>query len=154
MSVSGYSPSRDLSSRQIEGKSIPDVLKLNPPPQEIPAIPSPFIVKRPTDARAKQKERKSNTHLLALLDTDDVVEGQRSKDFRTWHNSTHTHRKEAAFMKDGIIHLSSPDGTLLHVDEHELGQDDLLYLRSQQMYQKAQRKVTLFSCCSTYNLLT
>ena len=142
MSVSGYSPSRDLSSRRVEGELIPDVLRLDPPPQEIPAIPSPFIVIRPTDARAKPKARKSNTHLLALLDTDDAVEGQRSKDFRTWHDSTLTHREEAAFVdyKDGIVHLSSPEGTLLQVDEHELGQDDLLYLRSQQMYQKAQRK--------------
>ena len=156
VSVSGYSPGRDLSSRRVEGASIHDVLRLDPPPQEIPAIPSPFVVKGPTDTKAKQKERKSNTHPLTLLDADDAIEGQQSRDFRTWHDSTNTHREEAAFVnyKDGIVHLSSSDGTLLQIDERKLAQDDLLYLQSQPVYQKAQRKVTLFSCCSASNLLT
>lgn len=126
-SVSGYPPRRDLSSRRADGASIHEVLQPTPPPQEIPAIPSPFIVRGPADAKAKQKERKR----------------QQSRDFRTWHDSTDTHRQEAAFVdyKGGIIHLSSSDGTLLQIDEHKLSQDDLLYLQSQQVYQKAQRKV-------------
>ena len=67
MAVNEYPPSRDLPSCRADGTSIHEVLKPTPSPQEIPAIPSPFIVRGPADAKAKQKERKSNTHPLALL---------------------------------------------------------------------------------------
>lgn len=46
--------------------------------------------------------------------------------------------------KAGIVQLSSSDGEILEIPEIKLSEDDLSYIRSQDMYRKAHRKVTSF----------
>ena len=77
-------------------------------------------------------------------DTDDGVKEQQARDFRTWHDTTGVHWQHAALAsyKDGVVHLSSSDGTLVEIPEEELSQDDLTYLRSQDVYNKARGKVS------------
>ena len=41
--------------------------------------------------------------------------------------------------KAGIVHLSSSDGMLLEIPEGKLSGNDLNYIRSQDVYRKAQR---------------
>ena len=42
----------------------------------------------------------------------------------------------------GIVHLSSSDGMLFEIREGKLSPDDLDYVRSLDVYKKAQHKVT------------
>ena len=76
--------------------------------------------------------------------TDDVPEERQERDFRTWQDSTGFHWQHAvlAYYKNGVVHLSSFDGTPLEIPEDKLAPDDLTYLRSQDVY-KRQRKVTV-----------
>ena len=47
----------------------------------------------------------------------------------------------------GVIHLSSFDGTLLEIRESKLSPDDLNYIRSKDVYKRAQVKVTSYYIC-------
>ena len=44
----------------------------------------------------------------------------------------------------GIVHLSSSDGILVEVPETKLSGDDQNYIRSQDVYRDAQRKVASY----------
>ena len=95
-----------------------------------------------------EREEKYDPSVDVTTVADDVSEERQERDFRTWHDSTGLHWQHAAlaYYKDGVVHLSSFDGTLLEIPEDKLARDDLTYLRSQDVYKK-QRKVTfrLFS---------
>lgn len=143
-SVSGPPPSRNASRRRVDDSaSIHEVLQHSPPLPEIPAPPSPFIVKRSADPKAQQKERKSMPHPSTAAATDDGVKEQQARNFRTWRDTTDVHWQHAALAsyKDGVVHLSSSDGTLLEIPEEKLSQDDLNYLHSQDVNSKARPKV-------------
>lgn len=43
-----------------------------------------------------------------------------------------------------IVHLSSPDGTLLEIPEIKLCQEDIDYVRSQDVYKGGERKVNSY----------
>ena len=60
-----------------------------------------------------------------------------------WHDSTGFHRHEAALVdySAGIVHLSSPDGTLLEIPEGKLCQVDIDHVRSRDIYKGGERKV-------------
>lgn len=65
------------------------------------------------------------------------------------------HHAALVHYKEGIVHLSSSDGTLLEIAEDSLSLDDITYLHSQDVYQKAQLKVTRHSLafCPSLRLL-
>ena len=42
--------------------------------------------------------------------------------------------------KEGVVHLSSSDGARLEIPEAKLAQEDIIYLRSQDMYEKARSR--------------
>ena len=43
-----------------------------------------------------------------------------------------------------IVHLSSSDGTLLEIPEDKLCQEDIDYVRSQNVYKRRERKVNSY----------
>ena len=72
--------------------------------------------------------------------------GPQPRQLRVWHDSTGLHRQDAALVdyKAGIVHLPSSDGTLLEIPESELCQEDIDYVRSQDVYKRAERKVNSY----------
>ena len=92
----------------------------------------------------------------AAINAHDSVEEQQRRDFRTWHDASGFHWQHAALVqyKEGVVRLSSDDGTLLEIAEDQLAQDDIAYLHNQDLYKKAGRKVTFYPCCSSPNMLT
>ena len=72
--------------------------------------------------------------------------GPQPRQLRVWHDSTGLHQKDAALVdyKAGIVHLSLSDGTLLEIPESELCQEDIDYVRSQDVYKRAERKVNSY----------
>ena len=64
--------------------------------------------------------------------------------FRMWHDSTGSHRHDAALVDDkaGAVHLSSADGALLEIPKDKLSPEDLNYLRSIDADKKAKSKVS------------
>ena len=97
-----------------------------------------------------ERKKKFALSVGITTDTDDTLEEQQQRDFRTWHDSTGIHWQHAALVhyKNGVVHLFLSDGTLLEIAEEKLGEDDLMCLRSQDVYKKAQRKVTFRPFCS------
>lgn len=73
-----------------------------------------------------------------------------------WHESTGSHRQEAALVgyNAGIVHLSSPDGTLLEIQEGKLSPDDFNHVRSLDVYKNWKRKVTSYPFELPAHLLT
>lgn len=65
-----------------------------------------------------------------------TMEEQLERELRIWRDSTGLHRQEAALLsyKEGIVHLSSSDGSLVVIPEDQLSQDDLNYLESQNVH--------------------
>ena len=45
---------------------------------------------------------------------------------------------------DGVVHLSATNGILLEIPEAKLSPNDLTYIQSQDVYKKAQKKVTSY----------
>ncbi|KAF9648264.1 kinase-like protein [Thelephora ganbajun] len=125
-SVSGNAPTHDPSKRRVGNAPVQPVLQPSPQIPEAPETPSPFITKKPAGSRAAKKERKK----------------LQERSFRTWHDSTGSHREEAALMdyKAGIVYLSSSNGALLEISEGKLSPSDVSYIQSQDMYKKAQGK--------------
>ena len=48
--------------------------------------------------------------------------------------------------KDGVVHLSSSDGARLEISEAKLAQEDITYLRSQDVYEMDPLKRKVISC--------
>ena len=55
--------------------------------------------------------------------------------------------------RDGVVRLSSSDGTLFEIVEEKLSRHDLTYLRSQDVYKNAYPKVIFWPFCFPPNLL-
>lgn len=91
-------------------------------------------------------EKKYSSFANNTIDSDCFVEGLRQEGFRTWHDSSGVHRQEAALVgyKDGVVHLSSPDGMLEEISEDKLSRADITYLRSQVVYETAPLKQSSF----------
>lgn len=64
-----------------------------------------------------------------------------------WRDSTGFYQHEAAIVdyKAGIVHLCSPEGILLDIDESELSSEDLCYVQSLDVWRKAQHKVITYT---------
>jgi hypothetical protein len=64
--------------------------------------------------------------LTSAIGTNPVIKELQQRSFRTWHDSTGSHRQDAALVdyKAGIVHLSSSAGILLEIPESELSGDD------------------------------
>jgi len=118
--------SRDLSKGRVGDPPTRDTLRPSPPTPKIPEIPSPFITRTPAGSNATKKK----------------IKKLQQRDFRTWQDSTGFHRQEAALVdyEAGIVFLSLSDGMLLEVPESKLSGVDRNYVRSQDVYRRAQRK--------------
>jgi len=81
-----------------------------------------------------------------LFGTDPTSVGAQPREFRGWHDSTGSHRQDAALVdyNGGIVHLSSSDGTLLEIPEGKLSPEDQNYVRSQYRRKKRKRTVTTY----------
>ena len=141
--VNGYSPRRDTS--------IHEVLQYSPPPPEIPATPSPFVAKTPADPKERQRERKSMARSLTLQLALTTLSKNNKKG--TSEHGTIPLAFTGNMQPSCTIGVGS--STYLHLTAHyyKLARDDRIYLQSQDVYKKAQRKVTFWPLCFPLNLL-